>query len=121
MKGALDFRTGWIPALQRDADLFVCCHLQGDPSSTYPEVMSCGTAIVGYDNEAFRGVAEASGSGIRVPMQQRRALAEAIARLNEDRAALIEESRKALAFSREHSFERTFERRVRHLIEASRL
>ena len=42
LRGVVDFATGWIPLLKQQADLFVCPHPQGDPSSTYPEVMSCG-------------------------------------------------------------------------------
>ncbi len=118
LKGALDFRTGWIPALKEQADLFICPHPQGDPSSTYPEVMSCGVPIVGYDNEAFRGVVAQSQGGVLTPMNRPAALAEAVARLDQDRAELVRLAQKARAFALEHSFEKTFARRATHLMEA---
>ena len=121
MKGALDFRTGWIPALQRHADLFVCCHLQGDPSSTYPEVMSCGVPIAGYDNEAFQGIVRYSDAGWQAPMKKPGLLADEIARLHRDRSALADASIRARTFAMQHDFETTFARRTRHMIDASRL
>lgn len=121
LKGVMDFREGWIPMLKRDADLFVCCHPQGDPSSTYPEVMSCGVAIAGYDNEAFRGIVRESGSGWVTPMKQPRALAAQIARLASDRGALGDAARRGRAFALENAFEPTFARRTDHLVALSRL
>ena len=121
LKGALDFRTGWIPSLQREADLFVCCHLQGDPSSTYPEVMSCGVPIVGYDNDAFQGIVRYSDAGWQTPMKKPGLLAGEIARLHRDRKALADASSRARAFAMQHDFETTFARRTRHMIDASRL
>ena len=121
LKGALDFRTGWIPALQREADLFVCCHLQGDPSSTYPEVMSCGVPIAGYDNEAFQGIVRYSDAGWQTPMKKPDLLAEEIARLHRDRDSLADASVRARAFAIQHDFETTFARRTQHMIDASRL
>lgn len=121
MKGAMDFSTGWIPMLKREADLFVCCHPQGDPSSTYPEVMSCGVPIVGYENEAFAGVVRESGSGWTAPVGDAMGVARHIARLDQDRAAIAEAARTARAFAAQHAFEITFERRARHMIRLSRL
>jgi colanic acid/amylovoran biosynthesis glycosyltransferase len=117
----MDFRAGWIPWLKRECDLFVCCHPQGDPSSTYPEVMSCGVPIAGYGNEAFRGILRHSGAGDAVPRFRPRRLAKAIRALASDRAELAAKSRAARAFARKHTFEITFGNRTRHLIEASRL
>lgn len=121
LKGALDFKTGWIPALQQDVDLFVCCHPQGDPSSTYPEVMSCGVPLVGYDNDAWAGVAALSNGGWSVPMHDTKALVDVVARLDGDRAALAQAAQRARTFAAEHAFERTMARRLHHLIAASRL
>lgn len=119
--GALDFRTGWVPLLKREADLFLCCHVQGDPASTYPEVMSCGVPIAGYANEAFAGIAERSGGGWLSPMRDRRALAALLAQLDGARGEIAETARRARDFARRHAFEPTFERRTAHLIAASRL
>jgi colanic acid/amylovoran biosynthesis glycosyltransferase len=117
--GALDFATGWIPLLQRQADLFVCCHPQGDPSSTYPEVMSCGVPIAGYDNEAFAGIARASDSGFPTPLGQIDALADCIAKLDRNRGAIAAAARKARAFALLHAFEPAYSRRVAHLRECA--
>lgn len=117
----MDFRTGWVPYLQRNADLFVCCHPQGDPSSTYSEVMSCGVPIVGYDNEAFAGIVRESGAGWSVPIGDAEAMAAEIARLHEDRSDLQKTARSGLEFARKHRFEATFCRRSAHLRAASRL
>ncbi len=121
LRGALDFRTGWIKALKERADLFVCCHPQGDPSSTYPEVMSCGVPIVGYANEAFEGVAAQSGSGFVTPLNDPEALAARIRQLDGVRSAISDAAKAARGFALEHAFEPTFRRRAEHLIAASRL
>lgn len=117
----MDFKTGWIPMLKREADVFVCCHPQGDPSSTYPEVMSCGVPIVGYGNEAFAGIVRESGTGWSVPMFDADALATQVAKLHSDRAALQDAARHGRDFAAQHCFEATFSRRVAHMIKASRL
>ena len=119
MHGVIDFRTELVPLVKNEVDLFVCCHRQGDPSCTYLETMSCGTPIVGYDNEAFEGVAATSGVGWQTPMNRPRELAEKIAELDRDRQAIAAASRAALAFATEHTFERTMDRRTGHLIQCA--
>lgn len=117
----VDFRSGWVPFLKQEADLFVCSHLQGDPSSTYPEVMSCGVPIAGYDNEAFKGIAALSGSGFLSPMGKPEKLAEAIASLDKNRALLQEAARAGRDFAQEHCFETSFNARTEHFKRLSRL
>lgn len=121
LRGVLDFETGWIPHLRANADLFVCCHTQGDPSSTYPEVMSCGVPIAGYANEAFRGIVAQSGSGWSVPMFDAAGLAATIAGLHENRTSLAEAALRARTFAQAHLFETTFANRTAHFIRTSRL
>ena len=111
--GTLDFETELQPLLQRSADLFVCCHLQGDPSCTYLETLSCGVPIIGYDNEAFAGVRAASGTGWEVPMNRPEAMAARIASLTRYEIAVA--SRQSLEFARKHTFESTFDARIAHL------
>jgi colanic acid/amylovoran biosynthesis glycosyltransferase len=113
--GVADFATQLVPAISSGADLFICCHRQGDPSCTYLETMSCGTPIVGYDNEAFAGVVWHSGVGWTTPMDDPKALAERIAQLDGDRPALASAARAARAFATQHTFEATMRRRVEHL------
>ncbi|WP_217362373.1 glycosyltransferase family 4 protein [Ruegeria arenilitoris] len=111
----MDFRNGWIPFLRDNADLFVCPHVQGDPSSTYSEVMSCGVPIVGYANEAFEGVLKNSGGGWASPLRRPAKLAELIGALDKNREEILKKAQAAVSFASEHAFEKTFERRAEHL------
>jgi colanic acid/amylovoran biosynthesis glycosyltransferase len=115
MKGVLDFKTELVPYTQKHTDLFVCCHRQGDPSCTYLETMSCGVPIVGYDNEAFLGVAAESKAGWPAPMNRPEQMARKIIDLDRNREDIALASRTSLHFSRSHTFEKTFKRRVEHL------
>jgi colanic acid/amylovoran biosynthesis glycosyltransferase len=119
--GARDFESGWVPVLKHETDLFICCHPQGDPSCTYPEVMSCGVPIAGYDNEAFNGIVAHSNGGWLSPTHDLEKLANTVERLHQERAELIATAGRALAFARQHAFELTMSRRSAHLIKASRL
>lgn len=121
LMGVLDFKQQWIPLLKQSTDLFICCHTQGDPSSTYPEVMSCGVPIAGYDNEAFKGIVQHSGSGWLSPMGNVEHLAQQVARLSRDREELATAARRGREFALRHAFEDTFAARVRHMMAASRL
>lgn len=116
----MDFDNGWVPFLKKTADLFVCCHMQGDPSSTYSEVMACGVPIVGFDNEAFRGIVELSGSGFLEPMGNSKSLASRIADLHGERNRLVKAAQIGRSFSMQHCFETTFSRRIEHFKERSR-
>ena len=56
--------VAYRPDLQRiakQADLFICCHVQGDPSCTYLETFACGVPIVGYANEMWTPLSQDSG------------------------------------------------------------
>jgi len=121
LKGVVDFRREWVPLLKQTTDLFVCCHPQGDPSSTYPEVMSCGVPIAGYDNEAFKGIVQHAASGWLSPTGDVEHLAQTVARLAGARGELADAARRARAFALAHAFEDTFAARVRHMVGVSRL
>lgn len=116
MKGVLDFKRELAPYTQKHADLFVCCHRQGDPSCTYLETMSCGVPIVGYDNQAFLGVVAESKTGWLAPMNRPDQIARKIMELDQNREAIAEASRSSLHFARSHTFEKTFKRRIEHLL-----
>ena len=115
-RGVLDFARELMPHVSRHVDLLVCCHRQGDPSCTYMETLACGTPIIGYDNEAWLGLQRASGSGWTTPMNQPRALAEAIATLDRDRESIAAAARAARAFAAERTFERVMKSRIDHLL-----
>ena len=117
----LDFDTGWVPYMRSHADLFVCCHPQGDPSCTYAEVLSCGVPIAGYSNEAFEGILSASQAGWDVPIFDHGGLARVIGRLHTDRDSIIAATTRARDFALNHGFEATFADRVTHFIRCSRL
>ena len=118
MQGVLDFKTELVPYTRKHTDLFVCCHRQGDPSCTYLETMSCGVPIVGYDNEAFLGVAAESKTGWPVPMNRPEQMAQKIIELDGNREEIAEAARISLRFARAHTFEKTFKRRIEHLLES---
>jgi colanic acid/amylovoran biosynthesis glycosyltransferase len=114
-RGTLDFNNGLVPFVTNETDLFICCHRQGDPSCTYLETMACGVPIAGYANEAFEGLAQASDVGWVTPIGKPLELARRVAEIYRDPGALRAASRRSLEFAREHSFEKTFQRRIEHL------
>ena len=120
LRGVAQFASEWIPMLKRDVDVFVCCHTQGDPSSTYSEVMACGVPIAGYANEAFEGIVRMSQAGWPSVLAQPKLLAEVIARLSVNRHEIVDASEHAAAFAAAHAFEKTFAQRTSHLLKLAR-
>lgn len=120
LKGVLDFQTALVPFMKREVDLFVCPHVQGDPSCTYMETLACGVPIVGFDNEAFQGIIDRWPVGWLAPLGDVEALADRVALIDRVRGILAERSRIALEAAREHTYEATFARRVAHLREHAR-
>ncbi|MEM7230447.1 MAG: glycosyltransferase [Planctomycetota bacterium] len=115
LMGELDFRSELLPYVRDNVDLFVCCHRQGDPSCSYMETMACGTPIIGYMNEAFEGIVRTTGVGWAVPIDRPDAMAERIARLHEDRSALISMATQSRDIAARHTFESTMKDRVEHM------
>ena len=115
LHGAVDFATELVPRIREESDLFVCCHLQGDPSCTYLETMACGVPVVGYGNEALTGILDCVHAGKAARVADVEDLADLIEAIAHRREQLVPWSRAAVAFGREHCFERTFERRVAHM------
>ena len=115
LHGAVPFDDVLVPTLKAGADLFACCHRQGDPSCTYQETMGCGVPMVGYSNAAFEGVLREGNGGLTTPLDRPGDVAAAIAALDRDRPELIRLMRNAAAFSQAHSMENGFAARVRHL------
>jgi len=115
LNGVLDFKTELVPFVKSDIDLFICCHPQGDPSCTYLETMSCGVPIAGYANEAFEGVVRSSECGWLTPLNRPEELARVVRDIQRTPELLREQSVKALAFAKSHTFNRTVSRRISHL------
>jgi glycosyltransferase involved in cell wall biosynthesis len=116
LRGVLDFESELMPFVAANADLFVCCHRQGDPSCTYLETLACGVPIVGYDNEALVGVSKVAGVGWTTPLDKPARLAEEITRLSRERARLAAAASTAREFAIRHTFEKTMDARVDHLL-----
>ena len=105
------------PDLQRimkQADLFICCHSQGDPSCTYLETFACGVPIVGYANEMWTPLFQDSGAGEVVPKGDYKALAKTVARLV-GTSRLEELSLRARNFAEANTMEIAWDRRISHL------
>lgn len=118
LPGVLEFKSQLVPLVKTAADLFVCCHPQGDPSCTYLETMACGVPIAGYANEAFQGLHDLSRAGWCTPLGNPDRLASILAEIHHDRAALLQMSQKSLAFARQHTLEITMQARMDHLRKA---
>jgi colanic acid/amylovoran biosynthesis glycosyltransferase len=93
-------------------DLFVCCHIQSDPSCTYLETFGAGLPIVGYANRMLLGLGKASGCAHATPLGNTMAVADDIARLLNDAESLATMSRGAREFALAHTFEREFSLRT---------
>ena len=120
-RGVLDFETELVPFVRRSVDLFINCHPQGDPSCTYLETMTCGTPIAGFNNEAFAGLCTASGVGWPTPSGDVARLADQIAELDRARHQIATASQKARDFAAAHTFEKTFDARIAHLLHCREL
>lgn len=110
--GNLDFQTELVPWVEREVDLFVMCHRQGDPSCTYFETMAGGVPIVGYDNEAFAGILRRYGVGRSAPMDHPAELARAIGELAGKREQIASWSRNARRVAASQTFEATMDARA---------
>lgn len=112
--GAIPYKPDLVQ-VTRDADLFLSCHVQGDPSCTYLEALACGVPIVGYANEMWSVLCRESGAGRVVPLGDPRGLAGAAAALLADPAALRDASHRARRFALAHTMERAWDDRAARL------
>jgi colanic acid/amylovoran biosynthesis glycosyltransferase len=113
--GVLDFSVQLLPFLKSTADVFVCCHTQGDPSCTYLETLGCGIPIVGYGNEALAGISKLTDAVFVSAENDPIALASTLQALDKDRRKLIKATLSAMDFSRQRVFENEFQQRIEHL------
>lgn len=117
LRGAVDYETKLVPYVKSNVDLFVCCHKQGDPSCTYLETYACGVPIIGYANEAHKGIIDKEDVGWVTKNGSIKKLAKEIEHLNNNRHLIKLKSNAALIFSEKHTFEKTFERRIQQCVE----
>ena len=111
----VDFETELVPISRTQADVFLSCHRQSDPSCTYLEAMGCGLAVAGYANRMWARLAQEAGAGQVAPLGDVQALAWAIAAWDRDREGLTQAADRGLAFARAHDFHAEFARRMAHL------
>ncbi len=98
-----------------ESDLFVCCHLQGDPSTTFIEMLSAGVPLIGYNTPGLRSIITLSDAGWLTPLGNSASLASQIAELNRSRECLVAASLKAVEFAGSWTFEDIMAQRVAHL------
>lgn len=98
--------------VSRSFDVFVCCHIQSDPSCTYLESFGAGLPIVGYGNRMWRRLSESSRAGLVSPVGRPEKVADAVGRLASDFDTLALMSQKALDFALAHNYEREFGKRI---------
>ena len=113
----VEFETVLVPWMRGNADLFLSCHRQSDPSCTYLESMGCGVPVIGYDNAMWAAMQADSGAGWVVPMGQTTRMAEKIAELCLRRDEMTRMAERSLEFARYHDFETEFTRRTLHQVE----
>ena len=107
-----------LVSLSKDFDIFVCCHIQSDPSCTYLESFGAGLPIVGYGNRMWRRLSEESHVGAWSPIGQPENVASHLRGLMENTSLLDEMSRRARSFALKHCFENEFGRRTEALNQA---
>ncbi|MBP9047841.1 MAG: glycosyltransferase, partial [Tabrizicola sp.] len=115
LRGVVDFETELVPFTRQNADIFLGCHRQSDPSCTYLEAMGCGVAVASYDNRMWQRLNAEAQAGWGAPLGNARMLADRIAEVARDPAAITRCSRNAWTFSRAHGFQPEFQRRMEHL------
>lgn len=93
-------------------DLFVCCHVQNDPSCTYLEAFGAGLPVVGYANRMWKHLSRASGIGLATSMGNVDKVVQSIASAIRSPAQLEEWSKAARCFALEHTFESEFQKRI---------
>lgn len=105
-------------SLAKDFDIFVCCHIQSDPSCTYLESFGAGLPIVGYGNRMWRRLSEESNAGAWSPIGKPETVAGHLRCLMKNTSLLDEMSRRARSFALKHCFENEFGRRTEALNQA---
>ncbi len=117
LHGAVDYETVLVPFVKSSLDIFICCHKQGDPSCTYLETYACGVPIAGYANEAHAGILAKVDVGWQVHMGNINELARLIESLDTNREQVKTKAKAAINFAKTHTFETTFEARMKHCID----
>lgn len=115
LHGQTGFEARLVPALRREADLFLSTRRLPTPLSAYVEALGCGLPVLGYDNAQLRALVRDSAAGWTVHRGSIGALVRAVERLDRDRRGLVAASARAVAFARGSSFETVFASRMTDL------
>ncbi len=115
LNGAVDFESELMPFARQNADVYLSCHRQSDPSCTYIENMGCGLAVIGYANRMWSTLCQESNAGCVEPLGDARSLADAVVEAAKDRQSLAASCRAAREFTGTRTFEGEFARRIEHL------
>jgi len=114
LHGAVPFEE--LQRRSQQADIFLLCHRQGDPSCTYLEAMGCGLPIVGFSNTMWKPLARDSEAGVVVGRRSIRELSDAVIRLASDVQGIASHARSARSFAAAHCFEEEFDRRSEDML-----
>jgi hypothetical protein len=98
-----------------ESDLFVCCHKQGDPSTTFNEMLGAGIPLIGYAYDGLRGALSLVDAGWLTPRNNVDALVARIAELERHRETIIAACCAAAEFTRDKTFEDMMQARAAHL------
>ena len=98
--------------ISKSFDLFICCHIQSDPSCTYLESFGAGLPIVGYANRMWQRLSEASGAGFASPIGQPNRVADDVERLLSAPDLMSTMSEEARGFAARHCFELEAQKRI---------
>ncbi len=113
--GFVDYYKELTPFMQREVDIWVCPHVQGDPAGAYMEALGNGTPILGFDNEALNGLLARVDAGCIVPIGDATALAQEVALAHRNRDRIKSWSDTGRSYAAEHTFEKSFARRMEHI------
>ena len=111
----IDFVRELMPMMRSETDLFLCCHRQADPSCTYLETLGCAVPILGYNNDAWRGILDLAHVGWWAQMDRPNDMVEQLIDLDANRPKLATIIHRAREFGAAHCFEIEFEKRVDQL------
>nr|WP_300339513.1 glycosyltransferase [Actinomyces sp.] len=113
--GSVPYRPDWVSFMSTEIDALLIPHRQGDPSCTYIEGMGCGLPFISYTNDTASDLAAKSSAGWTAPLGDTEALARLLLDLQRAPERVMKAKYAALAFARQHSFERESAMRAAHL------
>jgi colanic acid/amylovoran biosynthesis glycosyltransferase len=114
LRGELPFAE-LMRVAANEHDLFVCCHKQGDPSTTFNEMLGAGIPLIGYAYDGLRGALSQVNAGWLTPRNDVDALAARIAELERNRESIIAAGCAAAEFTRVKTFDDMMQARTAHL------